>query len=101
MDKIRAQRTIPEAQRTNSDMPNGHIIGHLREYPHENTYNTYKSVGLLLFLLFVGLSRPFLQLAYTVALWHLKNYLKMHLKSERRLKSTHLSPRTSYFLDPY
>jgi len=59
-----AQRTNTEAQRTNSEMPNGHIIGHLREYPHKNTYSTYKSVGLLLFLLFLGLSRPFLQLAY-------------------------------------
>ena len=55
-DKMIAQRTNSEAQRRNSEMPNGHLIGHLREYLHKNTYNTYKSVGLLLFLLFLGLS---------------------------------------------
>ena len=32
-----AQRTNPEAQRKNPDMPNGHIIGHFREYLHKNT----------------------------------------------------------------
>jgi len=52
-----AQRTNSEAQRTNPEMPNGHIIGHLRENLHKNMYNTYKSVGLLLFLLFLGLSQ--------------------------------------------
>jgi hypothetical protein len=55
-----AQRANSEAQRTNSEMPNGHIIGHSREYPHKNTYNTDKSVGLLLFLLFFGPLASFL-----------------------------------------
>jgi hypothetical protein len=56
-----AQRANSEAQRANSEMPNGLIICHLREYLHKNTYNTYKSVGLLLFLLFLDLSRSHVQ----------------------------------------